>query len=281
MTMNKILIPTDFSENAWNALTFATALFANEKCHFLLFHVNPIVYTGAENSVIVPHHMLKETVIKASQEKLISWKDKIKKHSTNHNHDFETLTVYDFFVDAIKFQLSETEADLIVMGTKGAKGLKKVTIGSNTGHVITKIKCPLLAVPENAHFKGLEQIMFPTDYHTGIEIGVLDNLKEIMDLNNSSLTIVHMVSKEGELLSKEQNRNKDFLKDYFSNSNHSFKRVVGSRLEEAIQSYAESHQMDMIVMVAKNQNFIQRILFRPLVEQISYHINTSFLVLHE
>ncbi|MEB8328873.1 universal stress protein [Flavobacteriaceae bacterium KMM 6897] len=279
--MKKILIPTDFSENAWNALIFATALYANEKCHFLLFHINPIVHIGAENSVNVPRPILKETLIKASQERLISWKDKIKKQAANQNHNFETLAVYDFFVDAIKFQLSQTQVDIIVMGTKGATSLKKVTIGSNTGHIITKIKCPLLAVPENAHFKSLKQIMFPTDYHTGIDISVLDNLKEIMDLNNSSLTIIHMVYKEEELLSREQNRNKEFLKDYFSNSKHNFLRVVGFRLEEAIQSYAESQQMDMIVMVAKNQNFIQRILFRPMVEQISYHINTPFLVLHE
>lgn len=279
--MKKILIPTDFSENAWNALTFALALFAKEKCHFLLLHINPIVYTGAENAVIMPHHLLKETVIEKSQEKLKSWTQKIEKASANKNHIFESLAVYDFFVDAIKFQLEKSEVDLIVMGTKGATGLKKVTIGSNTGHVITKIKCPLLAVPENAQFKGLKEIMFPTDYHTGIDINVLDDLKAIMTLHNSNLKIVHMVSKEEEKLTKEQYRNKDFLMDYFSESNQSFQRVIGFRLEEAIQTLAENQQMDMMVMVAKNQNFIQRLLFRPLVEQISYHISTPFLVLHE
>ncbi|MGY8916036.1 MAG: universal stress protein [Flavobacteriales bacterium] len=279
--MKKILIPTDFSENAWNALTFALALYAKEKCHFLLLHINPIVHTGAENSVIMPHHLLKETVIEKSREKLKYWTQKIEKASPNKNHIFESLSVYDFFVDAIKLQLEESEVDLIVMGTKGATGLKKVTIGSNTGHVITKIKCPLLAVPENARFNGLKEIMFPTDYHTGIDVNVLDNLKTIMALNNSSLKIVHMVSKEEEKLTKEQDRNKDFLMDYFSNSNQSFQKIIGTRLEEAIQTLAESQQMDMMVMVAKNQNFIQRLLFRPLVEQISYHINTPFLVLHE
>ncbi|MEJ1222495.1 universal stress protein [Sediminicola sp. 1XM1-17] len=279
--MMKILIPTDFSDNAWNALVFAMALFAKEKCEFLLFHVNPIVYTGAENSVIVPHHILKETVIKESQAKLKILIDKIEKEYTNKNHSFQSRTVYDFFVDAIKFQLTESEADLIVMGTKGATGLKKVTIGSNTGHVITKIKCPLLAVPEDAKFDGLKQIMFPTDYHTGIDIKVLDHLKKVMELHDSSLNIVHMVSKDDEQLSKEQHRNKEFLTDYFSNSNYGFQRVTGTRLEEAIQNFAESKEMDMIVMVAKNLNFIQRILFRPLVEQISYHIHTPFLVLHE
>ena len=197
--MKKILIPTDFSENAWNALTFALALFANEKCDFLLFHVNPIVYSGAENSVIVPQHMLKESVIKESQKKLTSLLGRIEKKFCNKNHNFKSLAVYDFFIDAIKLQLAESEVDLIVMGTKGATGLRKVTLGSNTGHVITKIKYPLLAVPENAQFNGLKQILFPTDYHTGIDINVLDDLKSIMSLNNSNLKIVHMVSKESKL----------------------------------------------------------------------------------
>ena len=45
-------------------------------------------------------------------------------------------------------------------GTKGATGLKEATIGSNTGDVITKVKCPLLAIPEDAEYTALKETAF-------------------------------------------------------------------------------------------------------------------------
>lgn len=49
------------------------------------------------------------------------------------------------------------------METKGARGIKAVSMGSNTGNVITKVKHPVLAVPENAEYHRPKEIAFPTD----------------------------------------------------------------------------------------------------------------------
>ena len=54
--------------------------------------------------------------------------------------------------------------DLIVMGTKGASGLKEVLFGSNTVHVIKNAKCPVLAVPSEFVFESPREILFPSDY---------------------------------------------------------------------------------------------------------------------
>ena len=53
------------------------------------------------------------------------------------------------------------------------------------------------------------------------------------------------------------------------------------KIEEAIQCFVQSRNTDLIVMVAKNLNYFQRILFSPTVEEISYHTDVPFLVLHE
>ena len=158
--------------------------------------------------------------------------------------------------------------------------MKKVTIGSNTGDVITKVKCPLLAVPENAKYRIIHEIAFPTDYHTGYDLKVLDTLMEMATINKSILRILH-ISKKGEELNNEQKTNKQFLHDYFKDLEHSFHSLTGTKLETAVQCFTESRDIDMIAMVAKNLNFFQRILFRPSVEQISYHAEVPFLVLHE
>ena len=279
--MQRILIPTDFSENSWNAIKYGLELFKNTKCTFHLLHVNPIpTYSAAGSSVRTTTAVLKESMIKESKVQLKRLLNEIKDFSDNRNHVFTSTALYDYFVDTVKREVVDKKIDLIIMGTKGASGLKRVTVGSNTGDVITKVNCPLLAVPENAKYKIPKEIAFPTDYQIAYDMRVLDTLISMVRINDATLRIVH-ISKKGEDLSYEQLENKEFLHDYLRGVDHTFHSLTGSRLEAAIQCFVESRDIDMVAMVAKNLNFFQRILFKPAVEEISYHTDIPFLVLHE
>lgn len=280
--MKHILIPTDFSDNAWNALKYGLEMFKKTRCTFYLTHVNPIPpYSGAGTSVHATGEKFKAVVLKESKEELWRLLERIEKELPhNIKHTYVPIALYDFFVDAIKRESENKKIDMIIMGTKGATGLKKLTIGSNTGDVITKVKCPLLAVPEDALSNGFKEIAFPTDYQIGYDLNVLDTLIEIATMSTSEIRILH-ISKNGKELSEEQQKNKDFLHDYLVDVDHSFHSLTGQNLENAVQSFTESRDIDMIAMVAKNLNFFQRILFKPEVEKISYHTKVPFLVLHE
>ena len=279
--MRHILVPTDFSENALNALTYGLRLFQKNRCTFYIVHVNPVPsYSGAESSVKASSKSFEDTLLRDSRRNLRKLIAKIEKLGLNAKHTFVPIAAHDLFVNTIKREVEKRNIDLILMGTKGASGLKKVTIGSNTGDVITKVKCPLLSVPENAKYQLIHEIAFPTDYHTGYDLKVLDTLMEMATMNKSILRILH-ISKKGEELNNEQKTNKQFLHDYFKDIEHSFHSLTGTKLETAVQCFTESRDIDMIAMVAKNLNFFQRILFRPSVEQISYHTELPFLVLHE
>lgn len=279
--MKNILVPTDFSENAFNALKYGLELFQGQKCTFYLLHVNPIpTYSGSDTTLESSMATLQESLLKDSKRHLNELLGRVEGLSLNHSHTFVTLATYDFFVDTIKREVRNRDIDLIVMGTKGASGLKKMTVGSNTGDVITKVKCPLLAVPDSAVFNNPKEIAFPTDFQIGYDLKVLDDLLEMAAIGKSVIRILH-ISKKGEELNQEQMTNKQFLQDYFKDIEHSFHSLTGTKLETAVQCFTESRDIDMIAMVAKNLNFFQRILFRPAVEEISYHIKVPFLVLHE
>ena len=144
--MLRILIPTDFSDNAWNAITYGLELFRKERCTIYLLHINPLPhYSGAGTSIKGSTDMLRETMLQESEKSLKELLEKINETLPNERHTFITIALYDFFVDSIKREVQDKHIDLIIMGTKGASGLKKVSLGSNTGDVITKVQCPLLA----------------------------------------------------------------------------------------------------------------------------------------
>ncbi|MEH6769110.1 hypothetical protein [Maribacter arcticus] len=108
----------------------------------------------------------------------------------------------------------------------------------------------------------------------------MKRIKEIVFLHKSALRFLHVTS-IGDQLSIEQIKNREFLKDYFTDTTYSFHTLKEKKLDVAVQHFVESCNLDMIVMVAKNLNFLERILFRPKVEKISYHTSVPFLVIHE
>lgn len=279
--MKNILIPTDFSDNAWNAITYAIDLFRKNECTFYVVNVLPIaVYAGGEATMYVPSEIFEESVLRENREKLKSLLDRMKRLTDTKKHRFDSVALYGYFTDKIKQEVLDKNIDLIVMGTKGSSGFKAVSMGSNTGNIITKVPCAVLAVPEDASYNRPKEIGFPTDFQLEYSTKVLEQVRELVRVHSSTLRFLYVSSKKDDL-SLLQLKNRGDLKEYFKNTPFSFHTLTGKKLDVAIQHFVESRDLDMIVMVAKNLNFLERMLFRPRVEKISYHLTVPFLVLHE
>ena len=279
--MKNILIPTDFSENAWNALLYGISFFKKTHCAFYIVHVNSVnTNTSGETAMFLSPDILEESILVESKEKLNKLMSKIEHLPLNVKHEFKPIALYGFLTDHIKTQVKEKKIDLIIMGTKGSTGLKSVSIGSNTGDVITKVPCTVLAVPEHAVYSGIKEIGFPSDFQLTYDHKILETLKDILLLKKSTLRLVY-VSLNNEKLSPIQENNKRILMEHYKDIECSFHVVTGKKIDESIQCFTESRNLDMLVMVAKNLNFLERILFRPTVEKISYHTKVPFLVIHE
>ena len=280
--MKNILLPTDFSENSWNAIEYALKFFEDSNCHFYLLHVNRLSALVESDAPYLPtQEVIQEVYTKPAKRQLQQFLKRIANEFPHHkNHKFYTLTDYNFFIESVRNHVNENKIDLIIMGTKGSSGLQKFIIGSNSGEVITKVPCATLVVPENAKFKGIKEIAFPTDFALSYDIQTLQPITEILEKYKASLSIVHIGQKKKDL-NEGQVKNRELLEDYFSGDKHKFYFLTNSKIEDAIQCFVQSRKIDMIAMVAKNLNYFQRILFLPTVEEISYHTDVPFLVLHE
>jgi nucleotide-binding universal stress UspA family protein len=279
--MKNILIPTDFSENAWNALLYGISFFKKTHCTFHIVHVNSVnTNSSGETAMFLSPEVLEESLLVESNEKLQKLMSKIEHLPLNVKHEFNSLALYGFLTDHIKSQVKEKKIDLIIMGTKGSTGLKSVSIGSNTGDVITKVPCTVLAVPEHAVYSSIKEIGFPSDFQLKYDHKILETLKEVLLLKKSALRLLY-VSLKKEKLSAIQENNKRIFIEYYKDIECSFHIVTGKKIDDSIQCFTESRNLDMLVMVAKNLNFLERILFRPTVERISYHTKVPFLVIHE
>lgn len=281
--MKNILLPTDFSENSWNAIEYAIKLFETSLCSFYILHVNkPNHITTDDIPYYIPtDDIVEEVYTLPAKQQLRKILKRISKHfPQNKNHKFYTLTDYNFFIDSIRKHVDNKNIDCIVMGTKGISGFGRHILGTNTGDVITKVKCLTLAIPENAQFVKLKEIAFPTDFLLSYDINILEPISEFLTKYKAAIRIVHITGKKREL-NTVQKENKEILKDYFNPYPQSLHYLTNNKIEDALQCFVESRNINMICMVAKNLNYFQQILFHSKAEELSYHTEVPFLVIHE
>ncbi len=163
--MKKILLPTDFSDNSWNAIKYALQLYKNEKCTFTLLHTyTPVVYQVEFMQSSSPQFQVMQAVKETSKRKLDALLEKIETEFSNPNHLFVKLLSFNTLSAEIDELCSANTVDLIIMGTKGASGIKEVLFGSNTVHVFKNAKCPVLAIPSDFSFEKPHELLFPSDY---------------------------------------------------------------------------------------------------------------------
>ena len=165
--MKNILLPTDFSDNAWNATRYAIELFKDETCVFHLLNTyTPAIASSRFMAASAMSGQLEEGAHGNSERGLAKVLDRIHNTYDNPNHSFKTISSFSLLVDQIK-EIVETEGiDLIVTGTKGASGLEEVFMGSNTVRIIKSVKnCPVLAIPQNFNFQKPSEIAFATDFN--------------------------------------------------------------------------------------------------------------------
>lgn len=275
--MKHILVPTDFSNNAWNALEYALFFFRKVHCRIYVVHA----VKGRDSKEAFSMGPTLEHTTVSPNENMQIWTKRIERLPLNIKHEFNYVLRPGNLISTLRELVGEHTIDYIVMGTKGASGLKEMTIGSHTGDVITRVKCPTLVVPEDADPAKIREIAFPTDFNIGYKKKVLDTLLDIMQLAGSDLKIVHVGNRPNQL-SASQKENQVFLEEYLGEDTaFDYQFLTNDDLEHALQTFVESRDIGMIAMIAKNLNFFQRILFRPTVKSIGFHTHTPFLVLHE
>lgn len=155
--MRNILIPTDFSENSKNAIAFAIAFFESVAVNFYLLHVSFIEKINDQECYYKLSDMdVDQKTAYNPTDDLKAEIARIKKLTRSKNHNFfgvHESTESTEFIEAIRTSIKKDEIDLIVMGTKGASNMSKTVLGNHTADVITKVKCAVLVIPENAKYK--------------------------------------------------------------------------------------------------------------------------------
>ena len=278
--MKHILIPTDFSDNATNAVQYAVQLMQKERCRFYL--LNTYTPISLYSATIYEYHTsldvdLGELYKKTSEEKLLKLKKEIKTMYPNDLHTFDTIASCNLLIEEIRECIPKYAIDFIVMGTQGASGFKEIFIGSQTMHTIKKSTAPIICVPSTYTYQIPKDIVFATDYELSLDNKGIPLVKDICASHTSRLIFLNAYY--GVSLDKDQIEVRDALDEYFKTSAHQFQISDGMDVLEAIEDFQSKHKIDLLVMVHNRHNFFENLLFVPVIHKIVHHTKTPFLVI--
>ena len=274
--MNHILFPTDFSGNSEHALPFALEVARIFDAEVTLFNTYQLPYSKSNLLLSIQDRMKKD-----SEEGLIELKDIALKKDKYKHLKINTASRSGGFVTSIPKIADYTNCDLIVMGTKGASGLKEMFIGSNTLEVIQTTKCPVLAIPENAVLKTISKIAFSTYFRKLKNQNTLNPLFEIAKKLQLPVEFVNVLRAIEEDTSESIAANAIELERLAEGIKTSIFFISNSDIIEGISEYINEVKPDIFVMLSRKHTLFERMFLKSITNKLSFRTEIPLLILDE
>jgi len=267
--MKKILVPTDFSEHAENALSFAIGIANRFGSRITLFHTYKVRST-AGMLVSIDRYIKKD-----ADGDLTSILAKAETQLMN-GASIEGVVVKADAIEAIANKADKQGYDLIIMGTQGASGLAEVFMGSTTNGVIRQSGTPVLAIPEGCQFKAFRSIVLAMDSKEIESDGILNTLVSMVKAYEARLSVYHKVQ-------GADDQGIDAALSYWlegvEHANHF--DFSEENVNDSITSFLEEYGGDLLCMIRHKRGFLASLFHQSVTRKEAFTSKVPLLILQD
>jgi len=274
--MKRVILPTDFSDNSWKAMSYASQLYYNTPCKFYILNTYSIPYSQVE----VAATQIIEPLQESSEKGLLEMMDRFKELDHHDDSEFISISKFASLVDSIHDLADNDPSTIIVMGTRGASGLEELFLGTMTSHVIKHTKVPVICVPNKAVLEYPKQIMLAIDEDGVDRKDEISELVEIAKSHKASVQVVNVPITEEQTLDKDAPES-FVLDNYLDGIYHSYHSLVGYYKEDELTKYAEKNNIDLIAMIKRDRGFWKNLFHHSLTKSMTYYSDIPMLILRD
>jgi nucleotide-binding universal stress UspA family protein len=278
--MKKILVPTDFSKNAYAALFYVSRLFSDEALQITILHsfsdevgkLTSRVDVGRSENMI-------EILNRQSEEDGKELLHKIKLDAKKQSHNYQVISTPAPLASTINKMVAAEGISLVVMGSKGRTGAENVLMGSTTAKITKTLQgCPLLIVPREVDFVVPSNIAFASDYNDFYQLSKLRPIIRLVRQYNSVINMVH-VGAESELDLKQQKNLEQYRNDLseFDTEFHFIPKKTN--ISKTLHDFVDDKRMDLLALVYHKHAFIKQLFREPVVSRVGKHTHVPTLVI--
>jgi nucleotide-binding universal stress UspA family protein len=186
--MKKILVPCDFSQESLNAYRSAVSVASLEKAELHLLHV--IELPVMQDAILMPVLNFEESLLNALKSRAEAGFKKLITESEAKNVSIQTHISFGPTGMMILNFIEENVIDLVVMGTKGASGVKEVFVGSNTEKIVRSSKVPVIVVRKPIDAASIRSIVFAAPVNFDEEEELITEVKQLQNFFKASLHLL-------------------------------------------------------------------------------------------
>lgn len=274
--MKTILVPTDFSIPADDAIHYAVKLAKVLNASIILYHS----FIPFESGFYPLAQSNKENLETAKN--LTARLATIKNHILKSNKDVPVEVQVDRGPECTRINefCKKNKIDLIVMGTKGASGIKEALIGSFTADVMTNTPCMVLAIPLKCKFKMPKKITYLSNYRSN-EIRAIKTLVELNTIFQADINILHIDDKEDTAKSEKKfNKYKIKMETNITDTPLSFQHIAGNKIPRDSILATLNDKTDLLVISPIKRKGIWKGLFhKSITKTIAYHSQIPLLAI--
>lgn len=270
--MKKMIVLTDFSPASHNASRYAVALAKEFEAAVTLLNVTP-------PSVIV-HDSMFASVMITQAEIIQQCRDMMDKEidqlSKINGQNITCLVKEGYISDIISALVPEENVDLVIMGMKG-KGMSNSVFGSTTTAMVRKSNFPILIIPEEADYKGIERITYASDFDSSIEMDRFSILIQIAERFSAPVSILHV--EKSDRFTAEDALGKINANLHLSRLHPEFHTIRENDVVAGINQFLEKTPCSLLAMVAHQHTLFDRVFGKVHTKEMSLQTKIPLLVL--
>lgn len=266
--MLQILVPTDFSNNSYNALFYTARLFKEKECTFHIVNV-----CSEENDSD------REEAKIASAERLEALVHRLVRDvGANNNHTFTKVSLCSDMTKGIATYAKEHKVDLTVIGNKAKEEIKHILFGNNAMQLVRELtSCPVLIVPLEIDFKRVDKIAFTSNYANPIAKENIQALQFFSGLMDSD--IVPMSIDEESVAAVNRQNKDDFLASFEKKVSKEVKLPIFDGKVNTILEFVDLWSIDMLCMVYYPHHFFLEFIGKGIIKELNTKLKVPFLIL--
>jgi len=278
--MKKILVLTDFSKLSKVAVSYAIGIAKKMEAKIILASV---INASSSSNARANWKKLTDEMVRNAQQDAMRLLTEFKKEQGAVEITYQSILGFPV-ADMIDQFAVKNKVDLIIMGTKGATGLKKVMMGSNAAAVIDNSSVPVIVVPGENSFKTIKKIVYATDLaNLTAEIKAMTRFANHYD---APIHVLHVV-KDGtksDLEKIEQDMAKMASKGQSTSTSKPkihFHVVKSENTAKAVDKFVVDSKADILTMFTHRLDFYEKLFGKSITRQLAFHSTVPLLTFNK
>lgn len=274
--MKTIIVPTDFSAAAINAVNYAADMGLQMNARLLLFHVYQLPLAITDTPIIL---MSVDELRETAEEKLNDLKQSVTR-VTGGKITIDTEARMGMVADELEDVCRKVKPFLVIMGTTGHSAVERVVFGSTTLNVVHHLSWPVICVPTGKEYgAGIHKIGLAFDTREIMESTPIGIIKEFVTTFNGELHVLNI--SPNQVAEPQTSEQFIVLKKELDSLQAQHHFLEDNSVEEGVNKFADQNDLDLIITIPKKHKLLETLFRKSATSQLVFGGHVPVMCVHE